>query len=759
MLAGAAWSLGTIAFTQVIPPISGLEAARELRKRSPFELPSNPPLRNAETREVPPEKADDRELEVIRAETFTRDGRTVQLRGGAEILYRGYRCFADEIDGDLDTEIFVMRGNVKVVGRDAVIYGEKVTFDFPKESFRSERGSGQLKPQFLKSPIRDDLFVKSRVSEGTERDTHHESGQLTTCNLGDGAHFEIEAADTVVRTNTRIIFRKVRLRFFDRTVLTLPFLSLPLDDAKSRYTPDVGQSRDEGYYIKNRFGVPSRPDDSLVSRVDYMSRLGNGLGGDYTYQRKGFDGKASVYGIVGSVGTLNFSNQHRQKWGRSEFAIQNDYQKDNYLTAPGTTLLNSNLQLTIPQRTGQSTVTFARQQSDVQQASSVNETLTLSDNRTFGRLRTSGNFSYLNSRNSYPGATEFSNEQLDVRFQASQELPAFGATLEYQRVVPIGDSPSVFGNADKTPVLTLTSDGNRILGKKLGAIYPFRTSASIGEFGGLRGERITRNIFDISMAKNDAAAKRFRVDYTGQFRQSAYSDDTAQYVVGGGLTASYRLGGDTSANIRYNYLRPEGYSPLQLDRTGRSHIATADVSVRPLRSLLVGAQTGYDFFRIKTSDVGWQQVGLRSEYTPTSWFQARAVSSYDTINQLWSGVRLDFSYRPGATLVTLGARYDGFQRRWSDANLFVNNLKWGRTRLSAVLTYNGFTKTIDAAQYSAIYDLHCWEAVISVTEFRTGFRPGREVQFFVRLKAFPTDSLFGIGRRGQSVGNGVGYGF
>jgi hypothetical protein len=54
--------------------------------------------------------------------------------------------------------------------------------------------------------------------------------------------------------------------------------------------------------------------------------------------------------------------------------------------------------------------------------------------------------------------------------------------------------------------------------------------------------------------------------------------------VGYGAHAKYELGHDTSLNVRYNYLEPEGFTPLTLDRIGRINLATTDLSYRPVRT-------------------------------------------------------------------------------------------------------------------------------------------------------------------------------
>jgi len=91
--------------------------------------------------------------------------------------------------------------------------------------------------------------------------------------------------------------------------------------------------------------------------------------------------------------------------------------------------------------------------------------------------------------------------------------------------------------------------------------------------------------------------------------------------------------------------------------------------------------------------------------------------------------------------------------------MFLDGLKMGRTKLGAILNFNGFTGRFDSQQYSMTYDLHCAEAVMTVINQNTGFNPGTTYQFFIRLKALPFNSSFGTGSRGQALGTGTGIGY
>ncbi len=710
---------------------------------------------------LPPPGSESPTLQVLKAGTQRRTGSRVTLSGGTEFLYRGYHVFADSADGDLATRVFTLSGNVDIIGKDAIITGQKVTVDFDARTYRAFDSSGELRPSLLGGILKGDVYTKAQESTGSERRVIGQGTDVTTCDLPN-PHYDIEADMTDVRPGRRVVFHKARIRLFGKTILNLPYLSIPLDDRTYQNLPEVGQSPDEGYYVKNRYGIPLHGDSDLLTHVDYMTKLGTGLGSDYRYDTRNSSGVSRVYGILGPINTLDISNTHRQQFGWGSISLDNAFQRDNYLTAPGTTLLNTRALVDITRGYGADTkLTFSHSGSQASGFDTSSESIGVQDQRTIAhRLNTNVDVNWLDSSSTFSGASGSKREQIDVHLTGEENFTKATANFEYERSIPIGQTENFFSGSDKTPVVSLVSDSRRLLGDKAGLSFPFRTELSLGEFLDPSSDsRFGRGDFDFNFRRPDTSTKRLKFDVDGRFRQAMYSDDTAQYILNYDQQIAYSLGRDTSANFRYSYLRPYGFSPLVMDRTGRTNQATMDVSFRPMRTLLAGVQTGYDALQLEQKETPWQQVGVRAEYHPVDFFMFRALSSYDPREQLWSNIRLDMSYKPGATYVSFGARYDGIRKVWSNANLFLDGLKIGRARLSSILTYNGFTKNFDAQQYSLIYDLHCAEAVLNITDTGTGFRSGREISFFLRLKAFPFDLPFGFGRRGEPLGTGTGRNF
>ncbi len=713
---------------------------------------------------IPPLEDDNQspDFQLNHADTITTHGHQVTLDGNVEFIVKGYRVVCDYATINRTTEVATLRGHIHIDGElFTVVEGKQVTVDFINETYESLDSESQLSPELVKGALRDKLYVKGHDTYGSERETVAREGSMTTCNYP-APHYEIDGDSIVIRPARRAIFRKTRIRVLGHTILNLPFLSIPLNERTYHNTPVVGESPDEGYFIKMRYGIPTKnPDYNVDTCEEYMTKLGLGLGGDYTYQALKQAGIISVYHIFGPSDDLILSNTHHQVFNWGTVSLQNDYEKDNYLVNPNGTTLNTQLNVNVPEGTrGSDRFSFSEAYSSSFGYATQSQSFGIADQRNFGsRTQTSLNVTYFGTNSQFQESgsstepTSNSTQRMDVNFQAQQDLTAAQAMLQYQRSIPIGSTQTFIGASDETPVLSLQSDARRLLGTTLGQEFPFKTTLSWGDFQDPQTQSsISRGYFDFDFNRIDPSRGKFHVDTNGDFRQGIYSDGAAEYVETFGTNIRYDLGQNTGFNLRYNYEEPFGYAPLSIDQTGKTDFLSEDLNAKFFKSLLLGAQSGFDFLRMEEHQIGWQPVGLRLEYTPTKWFMFRGLSNYDTFQQKWSTTEMDLTYAPGATRLAIGATYDGESHTWTDANLFLDHLKIGRTTLATALSYNGYLKMFESEQLSAIYDLHCVEAVFTYQENNYGFRSGNQFQFFLRIKAFPTESPFGVGTRGQPIG-------
>lgn len=700
----------------------------------------------------------DQKLEILQADRYRKEGDVLTAEGNVRIQYRGYQIFGQKVTRNTKTQVFVLQGSGRLEGKTETITGDTVEINFETKTFAFREGTAVLQPDRLEGRVEGPLFVGAQSGSGTEREFSAVNGHLTTCEL-DHPHYQLRSRTTVVYPGRRAILRDVQVQILGRTVLRLPYLSIPLTESARRTLPEIGQNRDEGYFIKSKFSIPFPGQSYLDTRLDYMTKLGLGTGADYVYRAPGIDGVVSLYAITGTNRTLFGRTSHRQQIGRGELSLDANFNRNNYLTAPDLTSLNSRLQYVLPWGDGSSRFGYSLNGSESGPFRTTNQSFTLADSRNLGGgLRSQLDLNLTNNIAKSSGVTTRRAKRLDIRFLGTQELRSFSADLLYQRSLPIGTSEGFFSGSDRTPLLTLRSTAQRLFGNAIGRPWPFTFESSIGQLAdpGL-SKPITRTTFDIGLRKSETSG-RTRIDYGGRFHQGVYSDDTAQFVGAYDARYQYTFQRDSFINLSYRFLRQNGFTPLAIDRTGRADAFNIDLGYRPSRNLTFAAQTGYDLQLADRGIVPWQILTLRGEFRSGRETSLVAFANYDHFSQVWSNARLDAQFRLFGARFNAGVRYDGRRNTWAGANLQVSGLQFGRLSASALLAYNGYTKQLEAQHYALTYDMHCTEAVLEIIDNRVGFRSGRQIAFFIRIKAFPFTSPLGVGQRGQAIGSANGFG-
>lgn len=688
-----------------------------------------------------------------------RAGDIVTITNKVHIYYRGYDIYADEVIGNLRTSVFQAKGNVSLVGKDAVIKGDRLEIDFDTKKFRTLKVDAELRPDMLDGQTLSSVYVRGSEGSGSDREFMAFDSTVTTCEK-DIPHYHIDAKSMNVRPGKRVILRKASFEVLGHRIFTIPYMVIPLDDRNDRYTPEIGQTVDTGWYIKNTIGVPVGGENGLSTYLDYYEKLGSGVGGKFTYDAANYTGFVRAYNIAGDTQSFEFVTGHMQRFGRSVFSLDNNYQKRNIFNAPQNTSLQTRATLLIPQRGANTRLAFTRNANESTNFESVTQAFVISDQRTYGlNTRTNLDLTW-NQYNSSSGSTSTKREQLDVKFLGRYDMTKALAELEYQRSVPIGENKNFFGAIERTPSFTLSTDSRRLFGRDRKTEWPFSSMLSVGQFTDPRvGDTLTRYFFEFNLNRPDDGKDRFGIQTSARFQQRMYSDDTAQYVTNINTGLRYNLGTRSTFNVRYSYLQPEGYTPLNIDRSSRTNFGTAELNYQLNSTFQIGAQTGFDALRSRDGQVGWQPVGIRMEWRPKDSLLIRGQTIYDPTLTSWSNTTFDIGYGHNDTFLSIGARYDGLRQVWGNFNVYLDGFRVGRTRVAALMTYNGYLKKFDSKHLSLIYDLHCAEAVLEVLENNFGFRSGREIYFSIRLKAFPFGSNFGTGTRGQPIGTGTGSGF
>ncbi len=691
---------------------------------------------------------EDQRFQVISAAEMTRDGDEVRADGGVKFRFREYKVTCDRMEGNVRTEVFRMYGNVQLRSTDLSVTGEFVQLDAKAKSVKFRSSRGELSPNLLKGPAQAPLYVRGN-GEGTEQRFILSDTGVTTCEL-DHPHWEIRAKTVDVRPNDVVVLRGASFRIGNRTLFTIPYLSLPLNESLPRYLPEVGSSPDEGYFIKTRFGLDTRGLDLLDAKVDLMTRRGVGLGADYRYAL----GTLAAYGLLGNERSVQINQEHRQRLLGGQFEIANNYSRRNYLTSPQNTTWNLRTSYAVPG--ARLNINRGTNESDTFRSENQNTTLQLNGTVSDWQLSATGGLNQSLSRST--AGTQFRSDRrvAEVRTRAVRQFDDLDLELLYDRTIPVSEVVGFFNSSDQTPLVQVRSDTKRLLGwgENLNLLF------SVGELvDPARRRPISRFLFESLLNRWTTQHGRARVSATGRFRQSMYSDDTAQFVLGGTMNAEYRLTPTESIQLNYSYLRPQGFTPLSNDRVGRTDSASLEMNIPVAPALRAGFGTGYDLVDRPDKVTPWQTVVSRLEYQPGNSLKASVISTYDPFNQIWQSVRTEANYQEGDLRLSVGARYDGTRHTWGTVNVLADGLRWGNLGVSALWNYNGYTRELDSQQYALIYDMHCTEAILNWTENRTGFRNGRFIEFTIRVKALPFRNIFGTGSRGQQLGSLGGFGF
>ncbi|GIV03266.1 MAG: hypothetical protein KatS3mg015_2096 [Fimbriimonadales bacterium] len=698
-------------------------------------------------------------LRVIRADSFDQspDGREVHATG-VVFEYRGYRVSAGEALGDLDTQVFALRGNVNVLGQNEVVRGDTVIVNFDARTFRVESGDVDLRKALFEKRVLTDLYLKAHEVQGDEELVTAESCSLTGCEY-DHPHYAFAARKVTVIPDRKVVFDRVAVKALGRTLFTLPKFEIPLQRRTGGLAPDVGRNETEGFYAKFRYGFPIGQ-DSGVARLDITSKRGLGGGVLYDYASRFSKGYLQLHSDFNrNAGTLSFTAtaQHQQRIGSVQFEGRHESSQFSYLTGLNTQTHRTTASLTLlGQPTGTTRLVLGRTENRSSFSNTTTLTATLADQRRIGtRFQSQASLSLFDT-NSRSGSFIVERQALDARVSASYDFKEAIGELTYNQNIPIGATQNFASGIESVPVVTFRSDKNRLFGPSK-HLPNFNLVFSAGNYKDNFAQRqVGRYFFDIQTSGGKQAPKGWLYQYSAGLTQGFYSDDTAQYVPSFNGSIGFRFTERTQTTLRYSYRRQHGFTPLTFDRTGSFHVASLDTLNEVLPGLRVGGQVGFDFNRDRQGDIAWQSPAVRLEYEPNETVRFRALSQYIPERHEWSTLRLDFSGKWNDLRIGATGRYDGIRHKWGSLNLFVDGLTIGRLRFATLLRYNGYLSRFDAAHFSFIYDLHCTEVILQVLQTNTGFRPGTEILFLIRLKALPFSSPFGIGRSGQPLDLGTG---
>ncbi|MDW8105897.1 MAG: TonB-dependent receptor [Armatimonadota bacterium] len=674
----------------------------------------------------------------------TVEGESVQLR------WREYTLEGTRLWGSLREGQYRLFEGVRLTGNGVFAQGKELRFFTRERRWSLLDGTAELQPVFMQNRLLQSLHLQGEQVEGVQDRVQAERCTATTCAL-EHPHFQWSARSLDAIAGDRAVLRDVRLQILGRTVLRLPYVAVPLREGEESPLPDVGYTEEEGFYARYTIAYLLAQGALGSVRFDAMQKRGLGINLVQDYAR----GSLNLYALRDTrqrADSLTGRWQHAQNFGALQTRWNAEFRRNSYLLFRDNTAWNWRTDWTLPTRVGTTRLGFAESRNRTGTFESLNRNFTIQDTRTFGRLQTDLSGEYLEQESRFAG-TRRGNRQWNLRGNLRYALEReVSLQLDFDRFLPVGES-RVFGGLERLPELSLVASA-----RGLGLPLPqSQLRLSVGRYTEGFQARLTRERYAFEWqgqlgTRASPNELRPRTSWSYRFRQSFYSDDTAQYLLQSVLEQTVPLAQRSRLNLRWNYLRPYGYSPLGIDRVGVYNLLSGELQLLFGGGWSVGVQTSYDLLAADKRRDPWSLLNINAEYQPAEWLRWRALLGYDLNRERWRTVQTDLRWQFGDSRLLLAARYDPERAKWGSVFLRVDALKWGRSRISFLTQYNGYLNRFESRQALWTYDLHCAELEVRYIDNPFGFRRDRGLQIFIRLKALPSVSRFGLGQFGQPVG-------
>lgn len=691
--------------------------------------------------------------------TFDDNGRPALTTITSDLTarYRDFVVTAERGRVDYKTNLAVFEGNVCFRIGIQEARGERIEINIKTYEWSFTPASSTITPEFTRGYLKAPIFAAaSKLSGIRDRQLSAFDAEVTTCDLPQ-EHYDIKADSMVVYPDDKVVFRDASFIALGKRVFTLRRFAVPIRQItrNPNVLPRVGNTAEEGFFIKYAYPVFANRSQTGFALVDLMQRKGVGVGLQDSYQTPGGRGNLYLYGLHDNninqdtyTGRLN----HTQMIGSLQANISSNFRKNSYRYAPESTTLDNRLTLTRDIGRARSSLTLSQTTNDVFQRTT----------QTAGNLQHRqelGSGAYLNASFDYTGytASEDTRARLTSQVLFSKREARFDWDISAQKLTDLSDESFVgagqFGGIERLPELSISSDTAR-LGRVLPFNLPARMRLSYGRFSEVPRPELDRVFLDISSPSASYQLSNSWSALVGAgFKQFVYGDDTAQYSVDASAQLTKRLADTSNFALTYRYQRPRGFTPFRFDFVGRYNIINASLNLEETDTFKLSLIGGYNFDQPRFP---WQDSVIRFTIKPAPGLLFYTATGYDfnrgklrqVINQL--RIRSGDRFR-----LDLGSRFDPTRNKFATVAGLLDTPLGNKNRIQAVAGWNGISNSFDYRSVRLTRDLHCWEASLTYVD-QGGFYNNRGVFFNLRIKAFPMLDDFGMGSFGQALDTSVG---
>ncbi len=680
----------------------------------------------------------------VRADKLFYTEDRLQAEGNVTVETTDFTITADRVEVDRRADTAIFQGNVVLRGQNYTVTGSRLWIDLDSGAWRMERPRAKVEPEFFAAgQVLEPLYAWGLSAEyDPERDCIVvRNAYLSSCDKP-RPHWFVRSRLVRLRPEQWLVARRPQLYMYGSRVAIYPFdLHLSLRETRQRIFPEFGENDVEGQYLKLAFLYLMGAHNSGLARLHITEKRGIGFGFDHS--------------LVDSRQTLDVSFFDEPSQGALSLRGRHEYRFSSTLTSSFMGSFQDNSGYLYATRSLNADWTLRNFDANSDTVLAWHESLTRTGTMTsryWGsnvrhsqrmgrRSRWDINATFRHSDFSGLAAAD---EELTGEFNYRHTAPRYDLEVEASnRWDPDGAAYTGDSNyfaLNRLPHIVISTDSRRLGRRLFGRIYT-RANFQLGHYvQDPDNISVWRAAFQGYFGGHShPLGSRTRVRRGLRFRQSFYSDGSAQYNLGFNSELRHDFGGNLAARLTYMYSTTRGYAPIRLDFSGRSNLAMLQlVRLVPDRSRFEVA-TGYDFISSR-----WYDLRLLAEMRLSDHLYWRAQTAYSIERGEWWPlvVRWTMAY-PDKLYLDLAASYDlargDFNTITADTDFRIGRL-W---RVEFVGSYSGFTGQIDQANVRITRDLHCMIAQLVYSKWP------RELYFAIGFKAFPAEERpLGIGRTG-----------
>lgn len=716
-----------------------------------------------------------------------REWRTVDGTGLIKLNFRELTIFARRARYSERERIFEAQEGLKAVWQDGVEFeGGKARYFVNERRWVIEGGKATFEPEYLGEGVAAPLYLTLQSISGTDERLTAEQGAFSSCDRPH-PHYSLRAKSAEAIPGDRLILRGVGIYIGETKLLGIGRFTVSLKPRLRRnrlpVTPDVGNDRYSGFFIRTSLSLFDTRSQSADLVLDWSERRGIGYGVEHDYSTSRLRGSVNFFvqrsPFAGTEQTFSWRHEQRLLPTLLFTAFWDERRNTPF---GGRSYTSSSKQFSLRQAWKRGSTELALRILGYG-GYGDDRTWTINHSTSTGRQFLSV-FTTLRevSRPGQPTDKEL-NERLEFRRRLSNE---WDMALRFEQRVDLDKDKYTGDNyyyaLDRTPEVVFTF-------RPRSAGF-FRPNLAIGlarwsepQFAGVQqpvrsftSERLHLRLDTPYKTVN--LTGNLSYSHNAAFEQFLYGNDTAQYLYSYRSTLTFKFGGRSQMDLSYWLQKRRGYTPFRSDTLTSYENLDWTLQFSPSPKFLLSATTGLDlerdFFRDLLLNVRWQQSQGMALDLSTGYSLERGkwqdilgrillskpgglgLPTYGTFVSYYGLQPTPFAEErpappPGGFRSELTFRYSPTQGQWTRVRLFLDWSVTRTLRLESLVGYSGVLRKMDIAQFRLTKDFHCYQIWAIYNRERREFRV-----FFV-IKAFPLlQQFFGTSDQGAFLDTSLG---